>query len=59
MYLNKMNTIYPLSWSCQSNLHLRSAMKNTNTPLDGAYLADFGIDIGFVQFAAVEKIMLK
>ena len=40
-----MNTINPLSWSCQPNLHLRSAMKNTNTPLDGAYLADFGIDI--------------
>ena len=47
MYLNKMNTIHPLSWSCQSNLPLRSAMKNTNTPLDGAYLVDFGIDITY------------
>ena len=28
-----------------SPLHLRSDMKNTNTPLDGTYLADFGIDI--------------
>ena len=45
MYLNKKNTLNPLSWNCQSNLHLRFAMKNTNTPLDGAYLADFGIDI--------------
>ena len=27
------------------NLHLVSTMKNTNTPLDGAYLVDFGIDI--------------
>ena len=43
-YLNKMNKTHPLSWSWQSNLHLRSAVKNTNTPLDGAYLADFGID---------------
>ena len=37
--------IHPLSWSCQSNLHLRSTMKTPNTPLDGAYLADFSIDI--------------
>ena len=37
--------IHALSWSCQSNLHLRSAMKNINTTLDGAYLADFGIDV--------------
>ena len=36
-----MNTIHPLSWSWLSNLHLRSAMKKTNTQLDGAYLADF------------------
>ena len=41
----QMNIIHLLSWSCQWILHLRSAMKNTNTPLDGAYLADFGIDI--------------
>ena len=27
MYSNKMDIIHPLSWSCQSNLHLRSAMK--------------------------------
>ena len=26
-------------------MHLRSAMKNITTLLDGAYLADFGIDI--------------
>ena len=45
MYLKKMNIIHLLSWSFQSNLHLRSTMKNLNTPLDGAYLADFGIDI--------------
>ena len=45
MYLNKMKTIHSLSWSCQSDLYLRSAMENTNTPLDGAYLADFGMDI--------------
>ena len=37
--------IHPLSWSCQSNLHLRSAIKNISQPLDGTYLADFGIDI--------------
>ena len=37
--------IHPPSWSCQSNLHLSSSMKITNTPLDGAYLADIGIDI--------------
>ena len=41
----KMNAIHPLSWSCQSNLHLRSAIKNISQPLDGTYLADFGIDI--------------
>ena len=34
MYLNKMYTIHHLSWSCQSDLHLRSVMKNTNTSLD-------------------------
>ena len=45
MYLNIVDTIHPLFWSCQSNLHLRSAMKNTNTPLDGAYLVDFGIEV--------------
>ena len=32
MYLNKMNTIHPLSWSCQSNLYLRSAMKTSTNP---------------------------
>ena len=37
--------IHPLSWSYQSNLNLRSAIKNINKPLDGAYLADFGVDI--------------
>ena len=35
--------IHPLSWNCQSNLHLRSAMKTPT--LDGVYLADFIIDI--------------
>ena len=34
---------------CQSNLHLRSAMKNISTPLDGAYLADFGIDLSLEE----------
>ena len=45
MYSNKLNTIHPLPLSCQSNLHLRYAMKNTNKPLDGDYLVDFGIDV--------------
>ena len=39
--------IHPLSWSSQSNLRLRSAMKlkSTNAPLESPYLADFGIDV--------------
>ena len=45
MYLNKMNEIHPLSWSCQSNLHLIFGLKNINKPLDGAYSADFGTGI--------------
>ena len=47
MYLNKINTIHPLSWSCQSNSHLSFQIchENIKKPLDGSYLADFGIDI--------------
>ena len=41
MYLNKMNTIYPLLVKFASQI----CHENTNTPLDGDYLADFGIDI--------------
>ena len=58
MYLNKMNTIHPLSWSCLSNLHLSYAMKNTNTPLDGAYLADFGIDFSETKRVLYNQEML-
>ena len=45
--VNLWTQIHPLSWSCQSNLHLRSDHENIKKPLDGAYLADFGIDINW------------
>ena len=41
MYLNKIDTILELSVKFVSQI----CHENINKPIDGAYLADFGIDI--------------
>ena len=55
---NSSVQIHTLSWSCQSNLHLRPAMKNINTPLDGAYIAEFGIDFSETKRVLYNQEML-
>ena len=48
MYLNKMNTIHPPILDLSVKFASQICCENTNTPLDGADLANFGIDIGAI-----------
>ena len=45
MYSNKINTIHPLILELPVKFESQICHENINKPLDGTYLADFGIDI--------------
>ena len=48
LFCSNSSPILELSVKCASQIY----HENTNKPLDGAYKADFGIDINAVQFSS-------